>query len=137
MASINIGVIGYGYWGPNIVRNFFLSDCMVKAIADSRIERLGVARKMFPSVHCTGRSEDIINDTSINAIVIAAPVSTHFELAKKALQSGKHVLIEKPMTATAAEAHELIDIAKQKDLSIMVDHTFLYTGAVKKNKRVD
>ena len=137
MASINIGVIGYGYWGPNIVRNFFLSDdCIVKAIADSRAERLEVASKMFPSIYCTKRSEEIINDASIDAIVIATPVSTHFDLAKKALQQGKHVLIEKPMTATVAEAQELIDIAAKKGLSIMVDHTFLYTGAVKKIKEL-
>lgn len=137
MASINIGVIGYGYWGPNIVRNLFLnSDCIVKAIADSRTERLAVAGKMFPAVDCTSRPADIINNAAINAIVIATPVSTHFDLAKKALQNGKHVLIEKPMTATVAEAQELMEIAAQKDLSIMVDHTFLYTGAVRKIKEL-
>ena len=137
MASINIGVIGYGYWGPNIVRNFFLNeDCVVRVIADSRLERLAIAKKMFPVVHCTLHPEDIFNDPLIDGVIIATPVSTHFDLARQALEKGKHVLIEKPMTATVSEAQQLMEVASKRGLCIMVDHTFLYTGAVKKMKEL-
>lgn len=137
MANISIGVIGYGYWGPNIVRNFFNTpDCTVKAVADGRPERLAVLAKTFPSIQGIAAGDDIINDPSIDAVVIATPVFTHFALAKKALLKGKHVLIEKPMTASVAEAEELIDLAEQKGLILMADHTFLYTGAVMKMKEL-
>jgi predicted dehydrogenase len=137
MANISIGVIGYGYWGPNIVRNFFNTpDCTVKAVADGRPERLAVLAKTFPSIQGIAAGDDIINDPSIDAVVIATPVFTHFALAKKALLQGKHVLIEKPMTASVAEAEELIELAEQKGLILMADHTFLYTGAVMKMKEL-
>ena len=100
MKTVNLGVIGYGYWGPNLVRNFFAAnDCTVKAVADGRPERLAVLAKVFPSVKGVKDADDIINDTSIDAVVIATSVFSHFPLAKKALNAGKHVLIEKPMTA--------------------------------------
>jgi predicted dehydrogenase len=137
MANINLGVIGYGYWGPNIVRNFFTAaDCTVKAVADGRPERLAVLAKIFPSINGVRTAEEIINDKEIDAIVIATPVFTHFALAKKALENGKHVLIEKPMTSTVAQAEELIELAAQKGLTLMADHTFLYTGAVQKMKEL-
>lgn len=137
MANINLGVIGYGYWGPNIVRNFFTAaDCTVKAVADGRPERLAVLAKIFPSINGVKTAEEIINDNEIDAVVIATPVFTHFALAKKALQNGKHVLIEKPMTSTVAQAEELIELAAQKGLTLMADHTFLYTGAVQKMKEL-
>ena len=133
MANISIGVIGYGYWGPNIVRNFFNTpDCTVKAVADGRPERLAVLAKTFPGIQGVANGDDVINDPSIDAVVIATPVFTHFSLAKKALLQGKHVLIEKPMTSSVAEAEELIELAEQKGLTLMADHTFLYTGAVQK-----
>lgn len=137
MANINVGVIGYGYWGPNIVRNFFsAANCTVKKVADGRPERLSVLGKIFPTINGVATAEDIINDPSIDAVVIATPVFTHFPLAKKALLNGKHVLIEKPMTSTVAEADELIELAEQKGLTLMADHTFLYTGAVQKMKEL-
>ncbi len=137
MANINIGVIGYGYWGPNIVRNFFsAANCTVKAVADGRPERLAVLAKVFPSINGVKTAEEIINDTEIDAVVVATPVFTHFTLAKKALENGKHVLIEKPMTSTVAEAEELIELAAKKGLTLMADHTFLYTGAVQKMKEL-
>lgn len=137
MANINVGIIGYGYWGVNIVRNFFsAANCTVKAVADGRPDRLAVLAKIFPTVTGISKGEDIINDPAIDAVVIATPVFTHFALAKKALENGKHVLIEKPMTSTAAEAEQLINLAKQKGLTLMVDHTFLYTGAVQKLKEL-
>src|SRR5688572_4154762 len=137
MANINIGVIGYGYWGPNIVRNFFsAANCTVKAVADGRQERLAVLAKVFPSINGVKTAEEIINDKEIDAVVVATPVFTHFALAKKALENGKHVLIEKPMTSTVAQAEELIELAAQKGLTLMADHTFLYTGAVQKMKEL-
>jgi len=137
MKTVNLGVIGYGYWGPNLVRNFFAAnDCTVKAVADGRPERLAVLAKVFPSVKGVKDADDIINDTSIDAVVIATSVFSHFPLAKKALNAGKHVLIEKPMTASVAEADELIELAASKGLTLMVDHTFLYTGAVAKMKEL-
>jgi len=137
MANINVGVIGYGYWGPNIVRNFFsAANCTVKSVADGRPERLAVLAKVFPTISGVKSAEDIINDKEIDAVVVATPVFTHFPLAKKALENGKHVLIEKPMTSTVAEAAELISLAAQKGLTLMADHTFLYTGAVQKMKEL-
>ncbi|MEP7373107.1 MAG: Gfo/Idh/MocA family oxidoreductase [Chitinophagaceae bacterium] len=137
MSNITIGVIGYGYWGPNIVRNFFTApNCIVKAVADGRPERLAVLAKIFPSINGVKAAEDIINDREIDAVVIATPVFTHFALAKKALENGKHVLIEKPITSTVAQAEELIEIAEKRGLTLMADHTFLYTGAVQKMKEL-
>lgn len=137
MASINIGVIGYGYWGPNIVRNFFATpDCIIKMVADGRDERLNLLARTFPSITGVKDGADVINNKDIDAIVIATPVYTHFELAKRALLQGKHVLIEKPMTSSVEEADELINIATRKNLTLMADHTFLYTGAVEKMKEI-
>lgn len=137
MTNINIGVIGYGYWGPNIVRNFFTAaNCSVKMVADGRADRLAQLAKAFPSVKGVATADEIINSKEIDAVVIATPVFTHYPLAKKALENGKHVLIEKPMTSSVAEAEELINLASQKNLLLMVDHTFLYTGAIQKMKEI-
>ena len=137
MSNINIGVIGYGYWGPNIVRNFFATaSCTVKMVADGRQERLNLLSKSFPSIQGVRNAEEIIGSKDIDAIVIATPVYTHFELAKRALMQGKHVLIEKPMTSSVEEADELIELAAKKGLTLMADHTFLYTGAVQKMKEI-
>lgn len=134
-AMVNVGIIGYGYWGPNLVRNFFAAaDCCVKAVADGRSERLQQLGKVFPTIKGVQDAEDIIYDPDIDAVIIATPVSTHFTLARKALAEGKHVLIEKPMTSSTEEAELLINLAKQKGVLLMVDHTFLYTGAVEKMK---
>lgn len=134
---INIGIIGYGYWGPNLVRNFTnVSKCRVHSVADGRKERLEIINNNYPLIHTTLFTEELINNNEIDAIVIATPVFTHFELAKKALLAGKHVLIEKPMTSSAAESEELIALALKKGLLLMVDHTFLYTGAVQKIKEL-
>jgi predicted dehydrogenase len=137
MSNLNIGVIGYGYWGPNIVRNFFAAkDCTVKLVADGRPERLNLLAKIFPAIRGVGDAENIIGSSEIDAVVIATPVHTHFGLAKRALLQGKHVLIEKPMTSSVGEADELINLASQKGLTLMADHTFLYTGAVQKIKEI-
>jgi predicted dehydrogenase len=132
---IKVGIIGYGYWGPNLVRNFFAaSNCEVKTVADPRKERLQHLAKTYPTIKGVVQADEIILDPTIDAVVIATPVSTHFALAKKALNNGKHVLLEKPMTSSIKEAETLIELAEQKNLILMVDHTYLYTGAVQKMK---
>jgi predicted dehydrogenase len=132
---IKIGVIGYGYWGPNIVRNFNgLEGVSVATICDSNDQSLGRARKMYPGVQTTKDCGDLLNAADIDAVAVVTPVSTHYELAKRALLNGKHVFVEKPFTATIAQAEELIEIAERKRLMIMVDHTFIFTGSVRKIK---
>ncbi len=134
---VSIGVIGYGYWGPNLVRNFFATaGCLVKKVADNRPERLAVLQKQYPGVAVVQDVEAIFDDSSLDAVVIATPVAAHFSLAQKALEANKHVLIEKPMTASVEEADMLIKLAGEKKRVLMVDHTFLYTGAVKKIKEL-
>lgn len=134
---MNIGIIGYGYWGPNLVRNFSLvNNCKVKMVSDFRQDRLVIVSKTYPGIKVSTDPDDILLSKEIDAVVIATPVFTHFSLAKKALENGKHVLLEKPMTSTIKEAEELMNLAKQKGLLLMVDHTFLYTGAVMKMKQL-
>ena len=132
---INVAIIGYGYWGPNLVRNFSsAADCNLHTVVDFRAERLAVAKRNHSSVNTSNNTDDVFNNNEIDAVVIATPVFTHFELAKKALESGKHVLLEKPMTSSVAEAEQLIELANKYKKVLMVDHTFLYTGAVQKMK---
>jgi predicted dehydrogenase len=135
--SINVGLIGYGYWGPNLLRNFMSTEnCNVKTVCDFRKERLDLITQFYPSVNVTKEIGDICDHPGIDAVIIATPVFSHFELAKRALSNGKHVLIEKPMTSSVHEAIELINLAERKNLVLMVDHTFLYTGAVNKMKEL-
>lgn len=130
---INIGVIGYGYWGPNLVRNFAeIAGAKVTSVSDFKPELLAKVQARYPTVNVTTDSRDLLKDPKIDAIVIATPVSTHFDLALAALQAGKHVLVEKPMTTTSEQAMRLIDEAEKRNLVLMVDHTFVYTGAVRK-----
>ena len=137
MNNLNIGVVGYGYWGPNMVRNFFgTPECTVIMVADGRPERLSALAKIFPAIRGVKTAEEILYNKEIDAVVIATPVFTHYALAKTALQQGKHVLIEKPMTSSVEEADDLINLANQKGLTLMADHTFLYTGAIQKMKEI-
>ncbi len=132
---IRIAQIGYGYWGPNLLRNFMtLGNAKVEILVDSQLNRLEQAVSLFPSLRTSTSADDAFNNALVDAVVIATPVFSHFDLAKRALLSGKHVLLEKPMTATVVQAKELIDLAAQKGKLLMVDHTFLYTGAVEKMK---
>ena len=130
---MNFGVIGYGYWGPNIVRNLTaLEGSQVLAIADlSQAARLR-AQKAYPGIKVTPDAMDVISSAEIDAVAVISPVWTHYQLAKAALESGKHVFVEKPFTSNAAQGEELINLALQKNLKIMVDHTFLFTGAVQR-----
>jgi len=132
---IRMGVIGYGYWGPNIVRNFHGQErSRVLAICDKSPKSLQRARQSYPEIRAIDECNDILTATDIDAIAIVTPVWTHYELAKIALENGKHVFVEKPFTCTTAQAEELIELAERKNLKIMVDHTFLFTGAVKRIK---
>jgi predicted dehydrogenase len=134
---VNIGIIGYGYWGPNLVRNFHAQEqCTVKYVCDPRSERLQTLNRTFPTIRTVSDAAVLFNDPDLQAVVIATPVFTHFELAKQALNNGKHALIEKPLTASVKEALELKAIADKNNCLLMVDHTFLYTGAVQKIKEV-
>ncbi len=135
---MNVAVIGYGYWGPNLVRNFsWLDSIDVKYVCDLDQNRLGKVRSLFPNVSVTTTDyEQVLNDPAVQAIAVATPVHTHFALAELALKAGKHVLIEKPMTDNVADAKELVELARSQGRILMVDHTFLYTGAVKKMKEL-
>lgn len=134
---MNIAIIGYGYWGPNLVRNFSaVNNCTIKFVSDFRQERLNIVSKAYPAIKVTTNPDDILLSKEVDAVVIATPVFTHFALAKKALENGKHVLLEKPMTSTVKEAEELMELAAKKNLLLMVDHTFLYTGAVRKMRQL-
>ena len=130
---IRVGVIGYGYWGPNLVRNF--RECpatQVVAIADLSEDRLAAASRAHPGVRMTRDYRELLQDAKVDAVAISTPVTTHFPLALEAIRAGKHVLVEKPMTASSEEALRLIDEAERKRVVLMVDHTFVYTGAVRK-----
>jgi len=130
---IRIGVIGYGYWGPNLVRNFMLAPGSgVTRVCDLREERLTPLQKMYPGLKTCTRADALINDPQIDAVVIATPVSSHFELALAALQAGKHVLVEKPLASTSDQARRLVDEAAARNLVLLVDHTFVYTDGVRK-----
>ncbi|HVY84679.1 MAG TPA: Gfo/Idh/MocA family oxidoreductase [Caulobacterales bacterium] len=130
---INIGVIGYGYWGPNLVRNFAeLNGARVHSVADLDPKKLELVQKRFPAVKTTTSFQDLIRDPEVHAIAIATPVNTHFELGIAALKAGKHVWLEKPMTETSLQARQLVHEAEKRKLVLHCDHTFIYTGAVKK-----
>jgi len=130
---LRIGVIGYGYWGPNLVRNFHECDgSAVTMVSDLRAERLTLVRTRYPTIKTTTEHRDVFDSDEVDAVVIATPVHTHFDLAMAALKAGKHVFVEKPLTQTSEQARALIEEARQRKLVLMVDHTFIYTGAVRK-----
>jgi predicted dehydrogenase len=134
---INLAVIGYGYWGPNIVRNFAThADCRVVAVCDRDARALARVASRHPTATVTQDIDATLRSPAIDAVAIVTPVSTHYALAKAALENGKHVFVEKPFTATAAQAEALIELAERKRLQIMVDHTFLFNGAVRKIKEL-
>jgi predicted dehydrogenase len=131
--TVRVGVIGYGYWGPNIVRNFAaLDNCQMVAVCDKNPAALKRASKGYPGVHVTSDFSEVLRSPDIDAVAVVTPVWTHFELAKAALENGKHVFVEKPFTSNARQAEQLIELAERKNLRIMVDHTFLFSGAVRK-----
>jgi predicted dehydrogenase len=130
---VKIGVIGYGYWGPNLVRNFAETNgAAMAAVADLDPKKLELVRKRYPTVHTTTSFQELLNDPGIDAIAVATPVNTHFELGMAVLKAGKHLWLEKPMTETSLQARQLVEEAAKRNLVLMVDHTFVYTGAVRK-----
>jgi len=134
---ISVGVIGYGYWGPNLVRNFAeLPDAKVAWVADLRADRLAPLAARYPAIRTSTRPADVIDDRSVDAVVIATPVQTHFELGMAALRAGKHVMMEKPLAATSDQAACLIEEAERRRLALMVDHTFVFTPAVQKMREL-
>jgi predicted dehydrogenase len=135
--ALGVGVIGYGYWGPNIVRNLHgLETAQVLAVCDRNPAALKRAGRVYPGLHLTTDFSEVLRSPDIDAVAVVTPVWTHYDLAKAALENGKHVFVEKPFTSTRAQAEELIELAARKNLKIMVDHTFLFSGAVRKIREV-
>lgn len=134
---MRIGLIGYGYWGPNILRNLIAhTDAEVAVVADQKLERLAALKKMYPSIRTTTDANEVVNSKDIDAVVIATPVQTHYPLARAALDAGKHVLVEKPLTDSLASGEELVKLAEKKQRTLMVDHTYLYTGSIDVMKKL-
>jgi predicted dehydrogenase len=134
---VRVGVIGYGYWGPNIVRNFQgIENAQLVSVCDMNAGALKRAARAYPGLQLTTDFADILHSPEIDAVAIVTPVWTHFKLAKAALENGKHVFVEKPFTSTPAQAEELIELAERRNLKMMVDHTFLFSGAVKKIREI-
>lgn len=130
---IRVGILGYGYWGPNLLRNFAETPgATVAAVADLDPKKLELVQRRYPGIKTTTRFQDLLQDSGIDAIAIATPVGTHFELGMAALRAGKHLWLEKPMTETLLQARKLRDEADKRKLTVFVDHTFIYTGAVRK-----
>jgi len=137
MKTTNIGVIGCGYWGPNLLRNFAENEgAQLRWICDVDEDRLASMSRRYPMAQTTTEYAALVSDPTLDAVAVVTPVATHFAIAKELLRAGKHVLLEKPLAATAREAEELIDLAETNGLSLMVDHTFIYTGAVRKMKEL-
>jgi len=134
---LGVGVVGYGYWGPNLVRNFMSdAETRVVAVCDRAPQRLAEVGRLYPAVKTTTDPQDLFRNKDIDAIAIATPVATHFDLALEALRAGKHVLVEKPIASTSDQASRLIDEAARRKLVLLVDHTFVFTGAVNKIRDV-
>jgi len=134
---LRVGVIGYGYWGPNIVRNFHAIDGFhVDTVCDKSPDCLNRVQKAYPSVKTTADASEVLESPEIDVVAVITPVWSHYELAKAALNNGKHVFVEKPFTCNSRQAEELIELADRKGLKIMVDHTFLFTGAVRKIRQL-
>jgi predicted dehydrogenase len=134
---MNVAVIGAGYWGPNLIRNFLGNKKVQKVfVCDSNRQRLDFVLKKFPNIEITNKCDQLLKNPEIDIFAICTPVESHFELSKCALEAGKHIWVEKPFTSTSTQAKELIEIAEKKKLNIFVDHTFIYTGAVRKMKEL-
>ncbi|HNP85699.1 MAG TPA: Gfo/Idh/MocA family oxidoreductase [Kouleothrix sp.] len=134
---IGISVIGYGYWGPNLVRNFSqVPEARVVSVCDQRADRRAHVESVYPAIRTCSDVRDVWSNPAVQAVAIATPVSSHYELALQALRAGKHVFVEKPFTTTSAQAERLIEEAEKRQLTLMVDHTFVYTSAVRKIKEL-
>ena len=135
---IRVGLIGYGYWGPNLLRNFAMSpQFLTTAVAERRAEARERLARAYPAVQLFEDASEVLARSDVDAVVVATPLETHFALAREALARGKHVLVEKPISTSAAEAEELIALAERVDRVLMVDHTFLFTGAVRTIREIN
>ncbi len=134
---LNVAVVGAGYWGPNLIRNFqSLPDCTVRMVCDTNVDRLAHLKRLYPETAMTRDFADVLSDESIDAVAIATPIPTHYPFALQSLTAGKHTFIEKPMASTAAQCQELIDRAAGRSLTLMVGHTFIYTPTVRKIRQI-
>ncbi len=134
---LNVGVVGCGYWGPNLIRNLSQSqDCRLQVLCDTSEQRLQHMKRLYPQVAMTRDFQEVLSRPELDAIFVATPVRFHFDMAKAALLAGKHVFVEKPMTRTAAESEELVALAREKGLTLMVGHTFLFSPAVRRMKEI-
>jgi len=134
---LNIATVGCGYWGPNLIRNFSsLSGCKIKMLCDVDENRLAHMKVLYPEVKTTFVLEDIVSNAEVDAVVIATPVRFHYEMAKRSLLAGKHTLIEKPMASSLSECEELIELAENQNLTLMIGHTFIYSQPVRKIKQI-
>jgi len=135
--KVNIGIVGLGYWGPNLLRNFAqVEGCNVTYACDLKRDVVNKLSMLYPNVTFTTNYKELLDNPVLNAIAIATPVSTHFELARLALEHGKHVFLEKPMASSSNECEELITLARRCNLLLAIDHTFLFTDAVRKIKEL-
>jgi predicted dehydrogenase len=135
--ALNIAVIGCGYWGPNLIRNFrSQTDCNVQTVCDLNQERLDHMKGLYPEVETSTDVDKVFSDPGIDAVVVATPVDLHYDFAKRGLEAGKHVFVEKPMTSAAVHSRELVNIADNKGLTLMVGHTFIYSAPVRKIKEI-
>ena len=135
--TLNIAVIGCGYWGPNLVRNFRSQpDCRVKIMCDINEDRLDHMSALYREIDTTSDVNSVFNDPDVDALVVATPVDLHYEFAKRGLEAGKHVFVEKPMTSSAVHSRELVELATGKNLTLMVGHTFIYSAPVRKIKEI-
>jgi len=133
MSNVRVALIGCGYWGPNLIRNFNeVDNATMVACSDLSQDRLARMQKRYPGIYCTQNYQEILQDPTIDAVVVATPVSTHYPIAREALEYGKHVMIEKPIAGSSEQALDLIERAERKNRVLMVDHTFIYTSAVRK-----
>jgi len=134
---INIAVVGCGYWGPNLIRNFrMLPDCQLKVMCDVAAERLRHLKALYPEIEGRMDYEEILQRRDLDAVAIATNVRLHYPMAKASLLAGKHTFIEKPMTLTTQQAEELIRLAEARGLVLMVGHTFLYSAPVRRMKEI-
>lgn len=135
--SITVGVIGCGYWGPNLIRNFAENEgASLRWVCDRDARRLEKVSRRYPAARAATDHTELLADPRLDAVVISTPVATHYAFARAALEAGKHVLVEKPFTASVREAEDLIALAEARGLTLMVDHTFIYTGALRKIKEI-
>src|ERR1700730_14956109 len=137
MTATTVGIIGCGYWGPNLLRNFSENEgAELRWICDADEARLTGMGRRYPAAQTTTDYQKLLADPKLDAIAVVTPVATHFPIGKQALLAGKHLLLEKPLTATVREAEELNELAERNRRTLMVDHTFVYTGAVRKMKEI-